>query len=89
MDLNDALHSCRCGGHIRDDANMTPEWTIYFRSDATTENCNRAPHERTGEFFYINPKTGPAHRVRFSDAMKASCQWRTVPHLDPKTLERK
>jgi hypothetical protein len=78
MDLNDALHSCRCGAHIRDDANMQPGWKIHFVPDPGQPD-NIRPHERKGEFYYISPKTGPAYRVTFHDTMKASVQWRTMP----------
>jgi hypothetical protein len=78
MDLNDALHTCRCGGCIRDDANMAADWKIEFVADKSPENNKRPPHQRLGFFRYINPKGEPAHAVKFSDAHKASYQWRTV-----------
>lgn len=79
MDLNDALHSCRCGAYIRDDANMAKDWKIHFIPDAEPRNLALPRSQQVGAFFYINPKTGPAHQVFFRDAMKASSQWRTTP----------
>lgn len=78
MDLNDALHSCRCGAYIRDDANMAPEWKICFVPDPNKKNLALPRGKQAGAFFYINPKSEPAHLVVFRDAMKASYQWRTV-----------
>lgn len=77
-DLNAALHSCRCGGYVRDDANMAPEWKIQFVPEDTKEARRLPRHKRAGKFQYINPQGEPAHDVRFSDAMKASWQWRVV-----------
>lgn len=76
MDLNAALDACRHGATIRDDANMTAGWFIYFLPDATEANKKLPPGQRKGAFFYINPRTGPAYQVLFKDAMKASIQWR-------------
>jgi hypothetical protein len=77
MDLNQALHTCRCGGHIRCDGIMLPEWKITFIANPGQEKL--PPEKRVGEFKYIEPKGELAHTVRFSDGMKASPLWRTVP----------
>lgn len=79
MDLDSALHTCRCGGHIREDSLMAAGWKIYFDPDKTPANMKLKPAKRTGNFFYINPATGPAYEVTFSAGMKASIQWKTVP----------
>lgn len=78
MDLNDALQLCRRGSYVRDDATMAKDWKVHFVPASDKRNMALQPNDRVGEFYYINPKTGPAHQVRFSDAMKASFQWRVV-----------
>lgn len=57
---------------------MAKEWKMHFVPAPDKRNMALAPNDRKGEFFYINPKTGPAYQVRFSDLMKASFQWRVV-----------
>lgn len=66
MDLNSAIHTAQCGGHVRDDATMIAEWTVRYDADEKL-------------LYYFNPRGEKAHRVRFSDAQRASFQWRTVP----------
>jgi hypothetical protein len=66
MDLNSAMHTAECGGHVRDDTTMRADWTVRY-----------VPTEKL--FYYFNPKGEQAHRVQFSDAQRASIQWRTVP----------
>jgi hypothetical protein len=78
MDLNDALHSCRCGAFIRDDANMTKDWKIQFVPNPDAANMRLSPEKRKGSFFYINPITGTTYEVIFRDNLKASFQWRTT-----------
>lgn len=63
MDLNDALAIAKLGHLVRDDASMKPEWAVAWRA---------------GRFVYLNPKGEEAHNTRFSDAMKASFQWRLI-----------
>lgn len=80
MDLDSALHTCRCGGFIRNDSIMAPGWKIQFVPDKTPANMKRPAAERTGSYFYINPAPGKeGYEVRFSDKAKASVQWRTEP----------
>lgn len=80
MDLDSALHSCRCGGHIREDSIMAPNWKIAFVPDKAPANLKLPVAERKGSYFYINPHPDKeGYEVRFSDRMKASVQWRTIP----------
>jgi len=30
MDLNSATHTCQCGGFVRDDATMSPGWSMRW-----------------------------------------------------------
>jgi hypothetical protein len=77
MDLNDALHSCRCGAFIRDEGGtMKPGWKLKFVPGNTT--MSRPKHLQDGKFVYINPKGEEAHTLVFNDAHRASWQWRTV-----------
>lgn len=78
MDLNSALHTARCGGYVRDDATMAPDWKVCFLPHDTPLNHKLARAEQSGCYIYVDPKGEQAHAVRFSDAMKASYQWRTV-----------
>ena len=66
MDLNSAIHTAKCGGHLRDDTSMKPEWTMRYVKDEEL-------------LYYFTPEGEKAHRVRFSDAQRTSIQWRTVP----------
>jgi hypothetical protein len=66
MDLNSAIHTAQCGGHVRDDANMVAGWTV--RWDAKEKLL-----------YYFDPKGEKRHKIIFSDAMRASFQWRTMP----------
>jgi len=65
MDLNDAVHTAQCGGFVRDDATMAPGWSVRWDKDEKL-------------LYYFNPKGERAHRIRFSDQMRASYQWRTT-----------
>jgi hypothetical protein len=72
MDLNDAIQTAESGGHVRDDATMSPDWTVRYVVEKKL-------------LYYFTPKGEQAHRVYFSDAQRASCQWRTyVPPLPKK-----
>jgi hypothetical protein len=66
VDLNSAIHTAECGGHVRDDTVMRDGWTIRY-----------VPSEKL--LYYFNPKGEMAHKVKISDQMRASYQWRTVP----------
>lgn len=76
MDLNQAMHTARCGGIVRDDGTMAVGWKVQFIAKPGQDKF--PPDKRDGSFQYINPKGEAAHIVRFSDAMKASPLWRTV-----------
>lgn len=78
MDLNDALAECRKGLRIRCDGQMSDGWKIYFDPSLAKENEKLPPRKQHPVYYYINPSTGPAYAVRFSDEMKASSQWRVV-----------
>lgn len=78
MDLNSAMHTARCGGLVRDDATMTADWKVKFVPDLSPENSARPPAERIGLFYYVRPNGEIAHKIKFSDAMRASYQWRTT-----------
>lgn len=65
MDLNSAEQAARSGACVRDDATMASDWTVRFVKE---ENL----------LYYFNPQGEKAHKVRFSDAMRASYQWRTA-----------
>lgn len=79
MDLNSAIHTARCGGHVRDDANMAPDWKVCFVPKLGAENASRPLSEREGLLYYITPQGQRAHVVRISDSMRSSYQWKTVP----------
>lgn len=66
MDLNSAIHTAECGGHVRDDATMSPDWTVRYVKEEKL-------------LYYFDPKGEKRHRVKFSDAQRSSYQWRTVP----------
>ena len=66
MDLNSAMHAAQSGGRVRDDATMAPDWTVRFVSSE-------------GLFYYFDPEGKRAHKIKFSDAQRASFQWRVVP----------
>lgn len=76
MDLNDATHSAQCGGFVRDDATMRHGWTVRW-----------VPEEKL--LYYFDPKGEKAHKIKFTDQMRASYQWRTVPADYPQNEERK
>lgn len=78
MDLDSALHSCRCGGFIRNDSVMAVGWKIKFVPDKTPANLKLPAAQRKGSYFYVNPAPDKeGYEVRFSDKAKASVQWRT------------
>jgi hypothetical protein len=66
MDLNDAIHTAQCGGFVRDDATMRTGWSVRYVKEEKL-------------LFYFDPKGERAHRVQFSDAQRASFQWKIVP----------
>ncbi len=66
MDLSDAMHSAQCGGHVREDTLMKEGWTV--RWDAAEKL-----------FYYFDPKGEKRHKIIFTDAHRASWQWKTVP----------
>jgi hypothetical protein len=66
MDLNSAIHTAQCGGHVRDEATMREGWTVRWVADEKL-------------LYYFNPKGEKAHKIKFTDAMRASYQWKTVP----------
>jgi len=78
MDLNNAIQTAESvGAHIRDDATMRTGWTLRWVAEKKL-------------FFYFDPKGEQAYRVQFSDAQRASSQWRTTVLADyPQTEERK
>lgn len=78
MDLNDAMHTARCGGKVRDDANMKADWTVVFVPKDAAQ-MKRPVLERDGLFYYVNPLGEKAHKIMFTDAMRSSYQWRTMP----------
>lgn len=78
MDLNDAMHTARCGGFVRDDANMKADWKVGF-VPKDVKQAKRPPLEREGLFYYFNPLGEQAHKIIFTDAMRSSFQWRTLP----------
>lgn len=66
MDLNSAVQAAaRNGAHIRDDATMKEGWTVRFVKEEAL-------------LFYFDPKGERAHKLRISDAQRASFQWRIV-----------
>lgn len=70
MDLNAAIAAAEAGAVVRDDASMTPGWTVRYVKEAKL-------------LLYFDPKGERAHRVKFNDAQRASYQWRIV---DPKPI---
>lgn len=48
---------------VRDDANMAVDWTVRW-------------HKPESLLYYFNPKGERKHKIKFSDAMRASFQWR-------------
>lgn len=81
MKFAEAVHSCKCGGHIRDESGtMQPGWKIMFSpGQRPGGTVPRNPDKRIGDFFVINPITGSNHMIQFTEAMKASDKWTTVP----------
>ncbi len=79
MDLNEAMATARNGGKVRDELNMRAEWAMMFFADAGDGNMSKDPQERTGLFYYVNPKGEKAHVIKFTDAHRASAAWRTLP----------
>lgn len=66
MDLNSAMHTAQCGGHVRDDTTMREGWTVRWVKEEKL-------------LYYFDPKGERAHLVKFSDAQRTSFQWKTVP----------
>lgn len=66
MDLNSAIHTAQCGGHLRDDLTMTPDWTVRWVADEKL-------------LYYFDPAGNKRHKITFSNAQRASFQWKTVP----------
>lgn len=64
MDLNQAFAVAKTGVAIRDDATMASEWTVRW-------------HEKEKLLYYHDPKGVKRHKIKFSDAQRASFQWRT------------
>lgn len=69
MDLNAAIKSAEDGAVIRDDTTMRVGWTVRY-----------LPAEKL--LWYFNPKGERAHRIKFSDAQRASYQWKIVDPAD-------
>lgn len=83
MDLSEALHACRCGALIRDDAGtMKQKWKVKFVPDDTEKNkafvVAKKPHLQEGKFIYVNPNGEDAHQLFFQTHHRASVGWRTV-----------
>ena len=76
MDLNDATRVAQSGGFVRDDENMRHGWTVRWVADEKL-------------LYYFNPQGEKAHKIVFTDLMRASYQWRTVPADYPQNEERK
>jgi hypothetical protein len=66
MDLNAAIHAAECGGHVRDDSTMIADWTMRYVKEEKL-------------LYYFNPQGEKRHKVQFSNKMRTSFQWRTVP----------
>lgn len=75
MDLNQAISVAQSGGFVRDDANMRVGWTVRWSPDDKL-------------LYYFKPTGEKAHKIIFSDPMRASFQWRTVSAEYPKDEER-
>jgi hypothetical protein len=74
MDLNEATRSAQCGRFVRDDATMRHGWTVRWVGEEKL-------------LYYFTPRGDKAHKILFSDAMRASYQWRTVPANYPRNEE--
>lgn len=86
MDLNDALHSCRCGAFIRDDGGtMKFGWKLKFVPNPAPSNMAKPAHDRDGTYVYIRPTGEDAHTIKFRDEHRASWQWTTVSAEYPPT----
>lgn len=70
MDLNAAIKTAEAGVTVRDDATMATDWTVRYIKE-----------ERL--LYYFDPKGEKRHKVKFSDAMRASYQWRIVDEQKP------
>ncbi len=79
MDLNDALHSCRCGAFIREDGGtMKRGWKVKFVPTETEQNMTKPAHLREGQYVYVRPTGEDAHVIHFRPEHRASWQWNTV-----------
>jgi hypothetical protein len=65
MDLNSAVHEAECGVSVRDDRTMAPDWTVRWVAEDKL-------------LYYFRPNGERAHRVRFTDAQRASPLWRAM-----------
>ena len=74
MDLNSAIYTAESGGHVRDEATMSPDWTIRYVAEEKL-------------LYYFNPKGERAHKVHFSDMQRASYQWRTYVPFEKKEAQ--
>lgn len=79
MDLNAAMFVARSGYKVRDDATMKPDWAMTFVPTNAKQMTKPDVDSREGLFFYVNPQGEQAHKIMFTDAMRASFQWRTIP----------
>lgn len=65
MDLNSAIEIAKTGEFVRDAASMKEGWTVRW---VAAEKL----------FYYFDPKGEKAHKIIFSDRMRASFQWTLV-----------
>ncbi len=65
MDLNSAITVAESGTPVRDDASMTLDWTVRYVKEEQL-------------LYYFDPKGEKRHKIKFSDAQRASYQWRIV-----------
>lgn len=70
MDLNAAIQTAEAGVAVRDDATMTADWVVRYD---TKEKL----------LYYFDPSGAKKHRVKFSDAQRASYRWRIVDEPKP------
>lgn len=66
MDLNSAIHTAECGGHVRCDRTMRAGWTIRW---VKAEKL----------LYFYDPNGDKRHKVMFNDAHRSSVTWQTVP----------
>lgn len=63
MDLNGAIHMAQSGSAVRDDWTMKPGWTVRWIAEEKL-------------LYFFTPKGEKARKIKFTDAMRASFQWR-------------